>query len=46
MNDYVDHPGFLVNIDGKTYFEITILNRKWWQSFHFYQKIKIKNNYN
>lgn len=40
MNDYVDHPGFLVNIDGKTYFDITILNRKWWQSFHFYQKNK------
>lgn len=48
MDEYVKHPGYIVNDGNQTYFVMTLLNREWWESYKFYQhdkelKVKIVN---
>lgn len=40
MNEYVKHPGYIVNDGKQTYFVMTLLNREWWESYKFYQQDK------
>ena len=40
MDEYVKHPGYIVNDGNQTYFVMTLLNREWWESYKFYQHDK------